>query len=76
MDRVMKTQSNKLKIQKIQLLLTYKFFRFGSNVYIKKVVFPQAYSINERSTRTLTLSIFEMGFVLIFVTTLLDDVIP
>lgn len=37
---------------------------------------PQAHSINERYTRILTQNIFEMGFVLIFVTTLLDDVIP
>lgn len=63
----------------MQLLLTYRIpVLERESISIRKVVgfFPQAYSINKRYTRILTQSIFEMGFVLIFITTLLDDVIP
>lgn len=73
----MASLSNRLK-NTIIAYLQNSFAQEVRHIYQKKLLcfFPQAYSINEHYTRILTQSISEMGFVLIFVTTLLDDVIP
>jgi hypothetical protein len=73
----MASLSNRLK-DTIIAYLQNSFAWEVRRIYQKSccVFSPQAYSINEQYAGILTQSSSEMGFVLIFVTTLLDDVIP